>query len=118
MVYYFNHHYGFVFISASCKCRPIEIYEHLCDASITRVASCWLRLLLVVFSLGLIIVLHSLSLILGYSNVDYTVENLYSSVSFAGKLLVLCVLDFWLVIYKVFDMIDFFDWLILNIILS
>ena len=36
VVNYFKHdHYGFQFISASCKCRPIKVCKHLRDTSVT-----------------------------------------------------------------------------------
>ena len=39
MVNYFKHHYGFQFISASRKCRPIKVCKHLCDTSVTGVVA-------------------------------------------------------------------------------
>ena len=39
VVNYFKHHYGFQFISASCKCRPIKVCKHLRDTSVTGVVA-------------------------------------------------------------------------------
>ena len=37
VVNYFKHRYGFQFISALCKCRPIKVHKHLRDTSVTVV---------------------------------------------------------------------------------